>query len=178
MHTIARTSSFGSLSSGLGALPYPFHHHPSSFGSVHQSLSEPTTPSDPFPPHIVPNIRPSLEATRMSSTSHTAPARGCLKAPTKEFATKYEPPELKSQIALSPERPVPGNTRQRPNMKLERLPSNAIARIQLAEGVEPHVALNHGRNATSAGARGKCKERVPTPYVKSDKSTWLSDGEE
>lgn len=72
-----------------------------------------------------------------------------------------------------PERQMPSIARRRPNMKLERLPSNAIARIQL-ENVESH----QGQGATNSGVGGKCKQRVPTPYVKSDKTSWLSDGEE
>ncbi|KAJ1306662.1 hypothetical protein OPQ81_007657 [Rhizoctonia solani] len=157
----------------LSLVPHPLHHFP-------RALSAPSTPSEQFPPSVMSYPNPSVEAAPSASqpSPPSTPARGCLKAPTKEFATRPEPAEPEVQI-ISPTsgRHTPGeNTRRRPNMRLEKLPSNAIARIQLAEGVEPHA--QGGKNATSSGARGKCKERVPTPYVKSDKTGWLSDGEE
>ncbi|CAE6418013.1 unnamed protein product [Rhizoctonia solani] len=185
MHTIARASSFASLPSGSSALTYPYHHQPPSFGRSNHSQSAPSTPSEQVPPPIMLNLGSSIEAAPSSPSAPEpsppgTPARGCLKAPTKEFTTKSEP-EIQI-ISPTSGRHVPGgsggdiSTRRRPNMKLERLPSSAIARIQLAEGVEPHA--HGGKNATNSGAKGKCKERVPTPYVKSDKTGWLSDGEE
>lgn len=179
MHTIARASSFGPLSSGSGALAYPYHHQPASFGATHKSLSEPCTPSEPSSPLSTAGTGPSVPPTpmRTPSGSQVPPARGCLKEPTKEFVTKAEPAEAQSQPPVPPPgRHAPG-ARQRPKMKLERVPTSAIARIQMSEGVEPHM-VTEGGNGINPGARGKCKERVPTPYVKSDKASWLSDGEE
>ncbi|KAG8731131.1 hypothetical protein FRC11_005007 [Ceratobasidium sp. 423] len=184
MYTIARASSFASLPAGSGTLSYPYHHYPPSFGPSNHSRSAPSTPSEQLPPPLVANPNPSIVEAAPPAPSASqpnppsTPARGCLKAPSKEFAIRSEPAEPEIQI-ISPTsgHHVPGSgTRRRPNMKLERLPSNAIARIQLAEGVEPHA--QGGKSATNSGARGKCKERVPTPYVKSDKTGWLSDGEE
>ncbi|KAF8705276.1 hypothetical protein RHS03_05513, partial [Rhizoctonia solani] len=189
MHTIARASSFASLPSGSNsALTYPYHHQPPPFGRSNHSQSAPSTPSEQFPPPVMPNFGPSIEVATAQPTTQpsppSTPARGCLKAPSKEFTTKSEP-EVQI-ISPTSGRHAPGihagagagdgSTRRRPNMKLERLPSSAIARIQLAEGVEPHA--HGGKNATNSGGKGKCKERVPTPYVKSDKTGWLSDGEE
>ncbi|KAH7335429.1 hypothetical protein B0J17DRAFT_75730 [Rhizoctonia solani] len=183
MHTIARASSFASLPSGSSALAYPYHHHhPPSFGPSNHSRSAPSTPSEQFPPPVMPNPNPPVAvapaAASISQPSPSSPpARGCLKSPTKEFPEPAAEPEVQIISPISG-RHTPGenSTRRRPNMKLERLPSSAIARIQLAEGVEPQA---HGvKNAASPEARGKCKERVPTPYVKSDKTGWLSDGEE
>ncbi|EUC59083.1 dihydroxyacetone kinase [Rhizoctonia solani AG-3 Rhs1AP] len=179
MHTIARASSFTSLPSGSSALAYPYYHHPPSFGPSNYSRSAPSTPSEQIPPPAMPILNLSVEAAPPAPSSPpSTPARGCLKSPTKEFTTRPEAAEPEVQI-ISPTsgRHTPGSsTRRKPNMKLERLPSSAIARIQLAEGVEPHA--QGGKTATHSAAKGKCKERVLTPYVKSDKTGWLSDGEE
>lgn len=179
MHTIARASSFASLPSGSSASACsPYYHHPTSYGATSQSRSEPATPSEPTLPAAA-GVWPYSEATPTLSNPQQTPTRGCLKPPTKEFATKCEPTEVESQISTSSSgRQGSSGTRRRPNMKLERLPSNAIARIQMAEGVEPQMIAEQGKNATGSGAKGKCKQRVPTPYVKSDKSSWLSEEEE
>ncbi|QRV73972.1 dihydroxyacetone kinase [Ceratobasidium sp. AG-Ba] len=130
---------------------------PGAWGPPMSSSSNPSTPG-----YNSPRVEPAP----------STPARGCLKAPTKEFTVTPDayrdptptPPPSKNGASAS---------RRRPNMKLERLPSSAIARIQLAEGVE-HPATGSAGSTPS----GKCKTRVPTPYVKSDKGAWLSENDE
>ncbi|KAG9100894.1 hypothetical protein FRC06_003575 [Ceratobasidium sp. 370] len=170
MHTVARTSSPSPMQH------YHSYHHapPAAYAGTPQSFltpGEPLTPSYPFPPPTSPglNSTPSYVGPRVEPAPST-PARGCLKPPTKEFATTPDA-HLDPAPAPLPSKDSATASRRRPNMKLERLPSSAITRIQLAEGVE--------QLATSSGvAAGKCKTRVPTPYVKSDKDSWLSDADE
>ncbi|KAG9128130.1 hypothetical protein FRC07_004472 [Ceratobasidium sp. 392] len=173
MYTIARSSSPSSMQHSY----HSYHHAPPAtyMGTPQFSTpGEPLTPSYPFPP---PSTSPGLNASTPGylgsrvEPAPSTPARGCLKPPTKEFATTPDAHLDPTPTPLPPKN-IASSSRRRPaNMKLDRLPSNAIARIQLAEGVE-HPA------ASSGVAGGKCKTRVLTPYVKSDKDSWLSDAEE
>ncbi|KAG8741472.1 Dihydroxyacetone kinase 2 [Ceratobasidium sp. 414] len=170
MHTVARTSSPSPMQHS-----YLSYHHapPAAYAGTPQSFSTPgesLTPSYPFPPPTSPGFNasmPSYMGPRVEPAPRT-PARGCLKPPTKEFATTPDA-YLDPTVVPLPSKDGATASRRRPNMKLEHLPS-AIARIQLAEGVE--------QLATSSGVAGKCKARVPTPYVKSDKDSWLSDADD
>ncbi|CCO29898.1 hypothetical protein BN14_03921 [Rhizoctonia solani AG-1 IB] len=118
----------------------------------------------------MPSFGPSVEVAPLAPSAPqpsppSTPARGCLKAPTKEFPTKSEP-EIQI-ISPTSGRHVPGGStsdsskRRRPNMKLERLPSSAIARIQLAEGVEPNA--RGGKNATNSAAKESAKSEFLRP---------------
>ncbi|QRV88743.1 dihydroxyacetone kinase [Ceratobasidium sp. AG-Ba] len=175
MHTVARASS----PSPMQHTYHSYHHHasPAAYTAT-QSLSTPGEPLSQSYPFSQPPMSsssnpstPGYSSPRVEPAPST-PARGCLKAPTKEFTVTPDayrdptptPPPSKNGASAS---------RRRPNMKLERLPSSAIARIQLAEGVE-HPATGSAGSTPS----GKCKTRVPTPYVKSDKGAWLSENDE
>jgi hypothetical protein len=181
MYTIARTSSSSSMQHTV--LPYHPYHHAPAYASTSQPLltpGEPLTPSYPFSAPTSPGAGICAEpatgylGSRVGAPS--TPGRGCLKAPTKEFIVAPEPLNANRDITpSSASKNVPKASRRRPNMQLDRLPSNAIARIQLADGVEPYEV----KNATGSGVAARnCKQRVLTPYVKSDKGAWLSDGEE
>ncbi|KAF8605859.1 hypothetical protein BDV93DRAFT_521214 [Ceratobasidium sp. AG-I] len=167
MHSVARASSFVSSPSmnPSASSYYSYHHSPASAATSH-SLStseEPLTPSSQ-------EASSRYVATRVEPPT---PARGCLKSPTKEFGIAFEHFELAPSTS---ERQTPSIARRRPNMTLGRLPSNAIARIQLED-----MGSNPGQGATNSRAGSKCKQRVLTPYVKSDeaeKMEWISDGEE
>ncbi|KAG9075639.1 hypothetical protein FS749_012671 [Ceratobasidium sp. UAMH 11750] len=171
MHTVARASSPSPMQHS-----YHSYHHapPAAYAGTPQSFStpgEPLTPSYPFSLPTSPGLDTSTSGYMGSRVepAPSTPARGCLKPPTKEFIITPD-----AHLDIATPTPLPSKdstTRRRPNMKLERLPSSAIARIQLAEGVE-QLATN------SRATPGKCKTRVPTPYVKSDKDSWLSDADE
>lgn len=180
MHSVARASSFVSSPSmkTRASSYYSYHHAPASTATPH-SLSaseEPLTPSYPFNAPTSPGANSSQEASSRYVATRVeppTPARGCLKAPTKEFGITFEQFELAPSTS---QRQMPSVARRRPNMTLGRLPSNAIARIQ-SEDAESHP----GQGATNSRAGSKCKQRVLTPYVKSDeaeKMEWISDGEE
>ncbi|KAG8768209.1 hypothetical protein FRC12_005713 [Ceratobasidium sp. 428] len=172
MYTIARSSSPSSMQHSY----HSYHHAPAAaYAGTPQSFStpgEPFTPSYPFPPPTSPGFNASSSSYLgpYVEPAPGTPARGCLKPPTKEFATAPDT-HLNPILTPLPSKDSTNTSRRRPNMQLGRLPSNAIARIQMAEGVE--------HPPTSSGvAAGKCKTRVLTPYVKSDKDAWLSEAEE